>query len=243
MALRLRGSNRFTIKDTDSSMNGRLDELELSGELRLTEGDELEVYPDPGERWGRSTPKLVDVKPIKYEAYFASATGDPVEGEFSFTVSQRGLFRPPVWVELTHPYRELVFERDEVLVPVMDIAEQAAEKIVGWAASSLVKHYIDLAWIGREFGATLKTDDFRWLVQKKLDIGYATYPDTYAKLRTLEDLIVPLATPRDYRGPLNRDGDNGASRIRFMGEKLGFDDSLALIKQHIVPKLYPRDNG
>ena len=29
MALRLRGSNRFTIKDTDSSLRGRLDELEL----------------------------------------------------------------------------------------------------------------------------------------------------------------------------------------------------------------------
>jgi hypothetical protein len=75
MALRLRGSNRFTIKDTDSSLRGRLDELELTGKLRL-ETDQLQVYPDPGTNWGRKTPKLVDVKPINYEAYFASVTGD-----------------------------------------------------------------------------------------------------------------------------------------------------------------------
>ena len=31
----------------------------------------------------------------------------------------------------------------------MDIVEQAAEKVVGWAAGSLIKHYLDLAWIGR----------------------------------------------------------------------------------------------
>ncbi len=35
----------------------------------------------------------------------------------------------------------------------MDIAEQAADKVVGWAAGSLVKHYLDLPPIsggGRE---------------------------------------------------------------------------------------------
>jgi hypothetical protein len=57
MALRLRGSNRFTIKDTDSSLRGRLDELELTGKLRL-DTDQLQVYPDPGTNWGRKTPKL-----------------------------------------------------------------------------------------------------------------------------------------------------------------------------------------
>jgi hypothetical protein len=50
------------------------------------------------------------------------------------TVSQRGLFAPAEWLALRHPYPELVIEPNNVEVPVMDIAEQAAEKVVGWAA-------------------------------------------------------------------------------------------------------------
>jgi hypothetical protein len=200
MALRLRGSNRFTIKDTDSSLRGRLDELELAGKLRLDD-DQLQVYPDPGTNWGRKTPKLVDVKPIKYEAYFASVTGDPIEGHFSFTVSQRGLFERAERLALRHPYPELVFEQDDLSVPVMHIAEQAAEKVVGWAAGSLVKHYLDLAWIGREFGETLIAEDFQRLVQRKLDVGFEIFPGAYGHLREIKDLLIPLHRPREWQGP------------------------------------------
>ncbi len=237
MALRLRGSNRFTIKDTDSSLRGRLDELELTGKLRL-ETDQLQVYPDPGTNWGRKTPKLVDVKPINYEAYFASVTGDPIEGQFSFTVSQRGLFEPAEWLALRHPYPELVIEPRSLKVPVMDIAEQAAEKVVGWAAGSLIKHYLDLAWIGREFGETLTAEDFQRLVQRKLDIGFETFPGAYKDLHEIKDLLIPLHRPREWQGPLNKAGDNGASLIRFMGPKLGFDEAISLVREHIIPKLF-----
>ncbi len=238
MGLRLRGSSRFTIKDTDSSLRGRLDELELSGKLRL-ETDQLPVYPDPGTNWGRKTAKLVDVKPINYEAYFASVTGDPIEGQFSFTVSQRGLFEPAEWLPLCHPYPELVIEPGNCEVPVMDIAEQAAEKVVGWAAGSLVKHYLDLAWIGREFGDALQiAGDFQRLVQRKLDIGFETFPGAYEDLHKIEHLLIPLHRPREWQGPLNRAGDNGASLVRFMGPKLGFDEAISLIRRYIIPKLF-----
>lgn len=238
MALRLRGSSRFTIKDTDSSMRGRLDEVQLVGTLGFREGDDLEIRPDAGDHWSRATPRLTIAKPVAYDAYFASATGDPVEGEFSFTVNQRGLFRPATRVALVHPYRELAIER-AVLVPVMDIAEQAAEKVVGWAANSLVKHYLDLAWIGREFGAQIAPGDFRDLVQRKLDVGRSIYPAAYASLRATQDLILPLAAPREWRGPLNKSADNGAAQIRFMGDKMGFDEAKELVKRTIVPLLFP----
>jgi hypothetical protein len=68
----------------------------------------------------------------------------------------------------------------------MDIAEQAAEKVVGWAAGSLVKHYLDLAWIGRGFTERLIAEDFQRLVQRKLDVGFETFPaptETYARSR------------------------------------------------------------
>ena len=156
-------------------------------------------------------------------------------------MNERGLFLPAEYLPLVHPYPALIFEpgNGPTLVPVMHIAEQAAEKIVGWAASSLVKHYIDLAWIGREFGDRLQTYEFRALVQRKLDVGYAIFPAAYDALRDLERLIVPLARPREWVGPLNRSGDNGAASIRFMGPKMGFDEALDLIKRYIVPVLFP----
>ena len=128
-----------------------------------------------------------------------------------------GLFEPAEWLALRHPYPELVIEPNDLTVPVMDIVEQAAEKVVGWAAGSLIKHYLDLAWIGREFGESLIAEDFQRLVQRKLDIGFTTFPGVYRDLREIKDLLIPLHRPRAWQGPLNRAGDNGASLIRFMG--------------------------
>ncbi len=237
MALRLRGSNRFTIKDTDSSLDGVLDEIAFAGDLGMEE-PALEIYPDDGTNWKRKTPKLVDIKPIAYNAYFASATDEPVQGEFSFTVSTRGLMRPADWLVLRHPYPELVLQDDQLLVPVMNIAEQAAEKVVAWAAHSLVKHYLDLAWIGERVGSTMNREDLQKLVQAKLDVGYATYPDSYAKLRSLQDLILPLSKPRDHTGPLGRAGDQGFGAVRFMGPKRSYDEARALVVGQIIPALF-----
>ena len=123
-------------------------------------------------------------------------------------------------------------------MPVMHIAEQAAEKVVGWAAGSLVKHYLDLAWIGREFGETLIAEDFQRLVQRKLDVGFEIFPGAYGHLREIKDLLIPLHRPREWQGPLNKAGDNGASLVRFMGPKMGFDEAISLVRKHIIPKLF-----
>jgi hypothetical protein len=104
---------------------------------------------------------------------------------------------PGAWLALRHPYPELVIEPRSLKVPVMDIAEQAAEKVVGWAAGSLIKHYLDLAWIGREFGDTLTAEDFQRLVQRKLDIGFETFPGAYKDLHEIKDLLIPLHRPRE----------------------------------------------
>jgi hypothetical protein len=238
MALRLRGSTRFTITDTDSSLRGRLDDLELARSLEVTEGDDLNIRPDEGSRWSRGTPQLTIAKPIEYDAYFPSVTGEPVSGLFTFTVNQRGLFRDPEWLSLVYPYSELQLSAQAPLIPVMDIAEQAAEKIVAWAANGLAKHYVDLAWLGREHGSEIQPDDFLDLVQMKLDVGYRTYPAAYSKLRTPEQLIPALAYPQNWNGPLNSDGDHRGGSIRFMGSGIGFDEAKELVKRHVVPRLF-----
>jgi len=235
MALRLRGSSRFTVFDTDCSMRGRLDEVELAGSLDIRT-DELIVRPDDGTNWSRGR-RITIAQPIQYEAYFASVGLGPVTDRFSFTVNMRGLENPATWVSLLHPYPELVFS-DEILVPVMNIGEQAAEKTVGWAASSLTKHYLDLAWIGREFGESLDKPELQRLCRRKLEVNAKIFPGAYENLRDLPDLLVPLAKPDTYYGPLNTERDHRAQTIRFMGNQISWAEAQALVRGRIIPRLF-----
>ena len=205
MALRLRGSNRFTIKDTDSSLRGRLDELEARRKLRL-DTDQLQVYPDSGTNWGReppssSTSSRSTTRPtsLRSPATQSRASSPSRSANAASSNGPSG--------SRCHPYPELVIEPSNLEVPVMDIAEQAAEKVVGWAAGSLIKHYLDLAWIGRELGETLIAEDFQRLVQRKLDVGFETFPGVYSDLREIKDLLIPLHRPREWQGPLNKAGE------------------------------------
>jgi hypothetical protein len=76
---------------------------------------------------------------------YAATLGRPQTDAFTFTVSWRGLFESPDRLALTHPYPELKLPAVEV--PVLNLTEQVAEKIVGWCMHGLIKHYVDLAWI------------------------------------------------------------------------------------------------
>lgn len=235
MALRLRGSNRFTMFDTDSSMRGRLDEVELAGKLDI-ETDELAVRPDDGTNWERNR-QLTIAQPITYDAYFAAVGTEPVTDRFSFTINMRGLTEPATWVKLVQPYNELVFS-DEILVPVMSISEQAAEKTVGRAAASVAKHYLDLAWIGRELADMIDKRDLQRLCRRKLEVNGELFPASYEKLKDLPDLLVPLARPDSYYGPLNKDRDHRARSIRFMGNRITWQEAKALVRQTIIPRLF-----
>jgi hypothetical protein len=74
--------------------------------------------------------------------------------------------------------------------------------------------------------------------KRKLDIGFETFPGAYVDLHEIKDLLIPLHRPREWQGPLNKAGDNGASLIRFIGPKLGFDEAISLIRKHVIPKLF-----
>jgi hypothetical protein len=81
-------------------------------------------------------------------------------------------------------------------------------------------------------------EDFQRLVQQKLDVGFEIFPGAYGHPREIKDLLIPLHRPREWQGPLNKAGDNGASLVRFMGPKMGFDEAISLVRKHIVPKLF-----
>lgn len=236
--LRLRGSTRFTRYDTDSSLSGRLNELELVGALRL-DTDLLEVTPDEGNSWDRRK-KVTHAKPIHFKAFFAAVTPDnPPSDKFQFTVSQRGLNLPPDWLPLVSPYSGLRFTK-EIRVPVMHITEQAAEKAVGWAAHSLAQHYLDLAWIGANHATEIEQPKFYEQTQAKLDAGYEQYSDAYANLRTVESLFPALYAPQEWQGPLASKGDTRASQVSFMGTKTNWAQATEIVRTEIIPRLFPQ---
>jgi nucleotidyltransferase AbiEii toxin of type IV toxin-antitoxin system len=238
MALRLRGSTRFTMLDSDTSIRGPFDEIELAGKMTIND-DNLVVTPDDGTNWDRRT-KLTIAQPITYYPYFSAVGPDNVEkDEFTFTVSQRGLHLPAKPLALVTPYPELVFTR-EVLVPCMHITEQAAEKAVGWAAAGLRKHYLDLAWIGDNHADEIETPDFQKMTQKKLDAGYEAHGDAYEDYREWKSLLRPLMRPNDHVAPLKRDPTKRESEIRFIGNQppLRWDQAIKIMQGVILKKLF-----
>lgn len=83
----------------------------------------------PGDTLGwKPGKRLIIARLVDYAAYFASIGTIPAEGTFTFTVSWRGLIEPAQPLLLIHPYVELELPR--TIVPVMDLTEQLAEKIL-----------------------------------------------------------------------------------------------------------------
>ncbi len=193
MAMRLRGSPRFTMTDTDTSRRTREAPIrEHLAEALTIDQDDLTVTPGDVLGW-KPGKKLVIARPIDYEAYFAGLGGTPVEGEFTFTVSWRGLVEPSQPLLLVHPYPELELPR--TIVPVMDLTEQVAEKIVAWCAHGLMKHYVDIAWAVYRLDGEIRHDALGRLVDAKLSVGRELFSTEYAAFPTAPRCARRSSTP------------------------------------------------
>ena len=234
MALRLRGSRRFTIFDTDSSTRRTpVTEDSITDALSFV-ADELEISPEDPTYWTNSK-MLRTAQPVKYRAYFAGTATVPLEDEFSLTVNERGLTMPPEWFELLTPYPSLVFD-PVPKVPVMHLIEQTAEKIVAWCGNSLAKHYLDLGWIAKDRLAELEGERLREQCGIKLETNKKLF-EAFSRFETVDDLIEPLSNPDRYYGPLNRERDRKEANIHFLGESMSLEEAKAHVRAGIVPLL------
>jgi hypothetical protein len=234
MALRLRGSSRFTIFDTDSSTRRTpISEQDIADGLSFT-ADELEISPEDPAYWTRSK-KLRTAQPVKYKAFFAGTATVPIEDEFSLTVNERGLMMPPEWFDLLTPYPSLIFDPVPP-VPVMHVVEQTAEKILGWCGNSLAKHYLDLGWIARDCLGELDAERLREQCEVKLRINKELFED-FERFNGVDDLVEPLDNPDRYFGPLNRDRDRRETGIRFLDDPMSLEEAKAHIRKGILPLL------
>jgi Nucleotidyl transferase AbiEii toxin, Type IV TA system len=232
MALRLRGSSRFTVFDTDTSLrSGNLDEKALASGLTVTT-DDLEIEPAEADYWEFRT-KLTIAQPIRYRAYFPAALS-PVRDRFSFTVNRRGLNLGAEWFDLRTEYPGLVFS-EPVSVPVMHLTEQTAEKIVAWAAASLAKHYLDLGWIAMSSGDELDGAELRRQCEVKLEAGREAFPRAYEALPDMQSLHRALVDPKGYFGPLNQERDLKSKGIRFTGARMTLEEA----REYAITRLAP----
>lgn len=235
MAMRLRGSPRFTISDTDTSRRMR----EAPDRDRLAEAlavDQAELTVTPGDTLGWKPGKqLVIARPVDYAAYFAGIDATPVEGEFTFTVSWRGLIEPSQPLLLIHPYPELELPR--TIVPVMDLTEQLAEKIVGWSAHGLMKHYVDVAWTFYRLADQIDTSKLGRLLDAKLDVGRSLFPSEYAMFPDRQALRTALEDPDGHIPPQGDASDDKAKQLRFDAAALNKQQAIQIVRARVVPLL------
>jgi hypothetical protein len=234
MALRLRGSKRFTIFDTDSSTRrSPVSEQDITDGLSFV-ADELEISPEDPVYWTNNK-MLRTAQPVKYRAFFAGTATVPLEDEFSLTVNERGLTMPPQWFPLLTPYPSLAFD-PVPCVPVMHLIEQTAEKILGWCGNSLAKHYLDLGWIARDRFDELDGDRLREQCAIKLEINKGLF-EAFHRFAGVEDLIEPLSKPDQYYGPLNQERDRREMGIHFLDESMSLEEAKGHVRTAIVPLL------
>lgn len=234
MALRLRGSNRFTIFDTDSSTRrAPVSERDIADGLSFS-ADELEIIPGDPAYWTNSK-KLRIAQPVKYKAFFAGTATVPLEDEFSLTVNERGLTMPPEWFDLRTPYPSLIFD-SVPRVPVMHVVEQTAEKILGWCGNSLAKHYLDLGWIARDLFDELDGERLQEQCNVKLRINKDLF-NGFDRFDGVDDLVEPLSEPDQYYGPFNRDRERRETGIHFLGDPMSLEEAKSHVRKGIVPLL------
>jgi hypothetical protein len=236
MAMRLRGSPRFTMSDTDTSRRLR----EAPDRERLAEAltvDQAELTVTPGDVLGwKPGKKLVIARPVDYDAYFAGLGTNPVHGEFTFTVSWRGLIEPAQTLLVTHPYPELELPR--TLVPVMDLTEQAAEKIVAWCAHGLMKHYVDVAWAFHRLDDQIDRAKLGRLVDAKLEVGRELFPGEYAAFTDLAAIRSALEYPDEHVPPQGDAADDKAGQLRFDAAALNKQQAIQLVRHRLLPALF-----
>lgn len=235
MAMRLRGSPRFTMSDTDTSRRAREapDRDHLAEALTV---DQAELTVTPGDTLGwRPGKQLVIARPVGYAAYFAGVGAIPVDGEFTFTVSWRGLIEPAQHVLLAHHYPELELPR--TIVPVMDLTEQIAEKIVGWSAHGLMKHYVDVAWAFYRLADQIDLMKLGRLVEAKLAVGRELFPGEYAAFPDRQALCPALEDPDAHIPPQGDAADDKARQLRFDAAALNKQQAIHVVRSLVVPAL------
>jgi predicted nucleotidyltransferase component of viral defense system len=107
----------------------------------------------------------------------------------------------------------------------LSLEELAAEKVLGWASKDQSRHYIDLAYIARDYRETLDTDKAATLICEKF--ARERHGGWYRRIRTVGELASTFSAPARIK--LIRDSwkdDLGIQILFLPEEEERADDSL-----------------
>lgn len=235
MALRCYHSSRFSIYDTDTSTaETPLDRQGLALALEF-ENDDIRMRVASPQEWDYGY-KLVTAQPITYEPFFTTL----VESDtFSLSISHRGLERPAEWREIVTGYPFSLGIPEGTLIPVMNLHEILAEKVVSWWLFGHAKHYADIGFIG----SLLHLDDayldngvradIRELVEKKLEVNAELHEERIAELT----LVVQHQRLEDPEGHMST--KNNWDKVNYLGKKqFSLGAARAAVVKVVVPLLF-----
>jgi hypothetical protein len=202
MALRCFGSPRFTVYDADFSTSAAtVDPPASMTELLRYSDENLDIIPATARAADRRE-TLVQIEPIRFDAVFTNIVLAEEDRQFKADISFRGLLLDGREVPIATPY-SLGLWVEPPAVWVMDPIEALAEKILGWCAHGLVKHYADAAWItiaAQTQGSPLAFayPQLREVLHDKLELMRALQPNMYSSFPSVEAVIGKLAQPPDF---------------------------------------------
>jgi hypothetical protein len=236
VAMRFYGSRRFTVTDTDASYRlDDWDELDLQAALNI-EVEDLTIEAGDPAYWQRKN-RLTTAQPVEFSEEFSNFRSDRRQRTFKVTVSRRGLIEPACWRPIVHDYPDMGIE--DVEVPIMDINEQLAEKILGWSVNGLAKHYLDCAWIAGKMRAELSRETVIRCLAEKLDDARQREPANYRDFVSVDDLRAPLEDGDSWRAPLTNEPGRAASIIRYIGTPITMAHARPAVRKHLIPLLWP----
>jgi hypothetical protein len=177
------------------------------------------------------------VPPIEFDAVFTAIQIPEGQNRFKADVSLREMACDGIERPLSAPYLKTLWRgRDTPSVWVMQPVEALAEKILGWCAHNMAKHYVDAAWIvaaneDSESGVKFKYPKLREALGDKLTLMSALQPSYYRELPSVDAVV----------GRLNRppiiDAAQWDQLVFLKDYAPDRDRTVAVVQKTLVPKL------
>lgn len=238
MAMRLRGSARLTMLDTDLSATSteQISVVDLRDVLEVQE-EEITIVPERIE----AKVELVKAFPVRFTFARPPAPLGRRDSVFKVDLSARGLALDPEWLPLRHDY-PFTLGIEGVNVPTMHLVEQTAEKAVAFGIFKPAKHYADLAFLAERYRGELETDPelLQALAQEKFAGNRERFPRLLGEQQVTDFGSLATAFRADYH--LRTIKAQWRSEVAYLGApdvQHSFEQAKELVDAVVVPLLFP----
>ena len=239
MAMRLRGSSRLSIKDTDLSTTP--DATVSDDDLRdVLEVNDPEISIVPGKVTTSAAGDTREVFPVEFVFRNPPLQIEERERRFRVDVAARGLDLKPEGLELRHEYPfEIGIEG--ILIPTIALPEAVAEKAFSFGAFRLAKHYADLAYAADHFYDELQAEKqtLRDLTALKLERNLRQFPGLMKAQRVSGySSLQPPFVQDEFLRVVKFQWNEQVGYVGQASEHYSFNRALELVRDRLVPLLF-----